>query len=425
MESVSGGQTWYKLDNAAKIYPAIKTASWNPMFRLSVTLTEPVDPDRLQKALEITVKRFPNAALRLRAGAFWYYFDENMGAPQIQRDVANPCVRIKFRENGHFLFRVRYYANRIAVEFFHAMTDGTGGLIFLKTLAAQYLRLGGAEIPAEEGVLDCLENPVPEEMEDGYERFADLKYAGKRREKAAWHVKGTKLGSHMLRVTTGIIPTDRVVEAAKRRGVSVTEFLTAVYIFAMHRYQLRADPFARRPIKVSVPVNMRAFYPTPSLRNFSLFVNVGIDIALGVFSLEEIISDVHHQLRRGLGKKYLNAMMAANVQSEKHMMLRICPLFIKNLGLMVAYQALGERQFSTTLSNLGVVRIPEAMAPYAKRFDFLIGKPRRPGIACGVASLNNTMTISFTANIAETDIEREFFTALVKLGIPVKLESNL
>ena len=40
------------------------------------------------------------------------------------------------------------------------------------------------------------------------------------------------------------------------------------------------------------------------------------------------------------------------------------------------------------------------------------------------ASYGDTLYLNFTRTIAETTVEREFFTSLVKLGIPVKVESN-
>ena len=66
---------WMRLDNAAKIYPAARRNNWSNVFRLSFTLKEEVDPEVLQQALEVTVKRFPSIAARLRRGLFWYYLD--------------------------------------------------------------------------------------------------------------------------------------------------------------------------------------------------------------------------------------------------------------------------------------------------------------------------------------------------------------
>jgi len=130
---------WIKLDNAAKIYPAAKRRNWTALFRMSARLTEPVDPVTLRAALELCAKRFPTFTLRLRRGLFWYYLEHIDGVPEIQRDVANPCVRMDLRENRGFMFRVRYYENTIGVEIYHVLTDGTGGLCFLKTLVAEYV----------------------------------------------------------------------------------------------------------------------------------------------------------------------------------------------------------------------------------------------------------------------------------------------
>ncbi len=95
------------------------------------------------------LKRFPTFSYRLRRGFFWYYLERMRGQPELQRDVGNPLVRMDLRENGRFLYRVRYHERRIAVEFFHALTDATGGLSFLLTLTAEYLRLKNrARIPA-------------------------------------------------------------------------------------------------------------------------------------------------------------------------------------------------------------------------------------------------------------------------------------
>lgn len=417
-------RAWYKLDNAGKIYPAIETPRWNPLFRLSVTLREPVDPARLQRALLLTLPRFPHVRSRLRRGIFWYYFEDNPGMPRVQEDVKNPCMAIDVRKNSHFRFRVRYHEYHIAVEIFHAITDGSGCLIFLKTLTAQYLRLGGANIPCEEGVLDCKQLATPDELEDSYNRFAKLDIHVSRRESKAWHVPGDVEESHVLHVTTGVMTGSAVVREAKSRGVSVTDLLTAVLVYALHSVQLRVDPHTKKKIKVSVPVNMRPFYSSQTLRNFSLFVNVGIDPRYGAFTFDEILHHVHHSLKREVTPRYLNSLMAMNVTSERNPVLRVVPLFVKKVSLIMAFGLLGERQFSSTLSNLGVVKLPEAMKPYVERFDMILGPPRSNHIVSTVITYGDTMTVNFTRDMVESHVERIFFTHLIKMGIPVAIESN-
>lgn len=77
---------WMRLDNAAKIYPAAKRRNWTNYFRLSATLTEEVDLNVLRAALDVTVRRFPSIAVRLRRGVFWYYLEEITKAPAIEED---------------------------------------------------------------------------------------------------------------------------------------------------------------------------------------------------------------------------------------------------------------------------------------------------------------------------------------------------
>ncbi|MDO4567165.1 MAG: hypothetical protein Q4B42_07520, partial [Oscillospiraceae bacterium] len=135
-EATKNSRKWMKLDNAALIYPAAARRNWNALFRLSAELDEEINPAVLQEALLSTTARFPSFSVRLRMGLFWYYLEQLEGAPAVQPDVNNPCVRLLHEENGGFAFRVRYYKNRIALEVFHVLADGTGGLSFLKTLVA-------------------------------------------------------------------------------------------------------------------------------------------------------------------------------------------------------------------------------------------------------------------------------------------------
>ena len=132
------GNMWLKLDNAAKLYPAVKTKNWSNVFRLSITLREKIDAEILQSALDTTVKRFPSISMKLCKGFFWYYL-ESTKAPHIIPEKPYPCSKMTPRDLRKCAFRVLYYENRIAVEFFHSLTDGNGGLIFLKTLAAEYI----------------------------------------------------------------------------------------------------------------------------------------------------------------------------------------------------------------------------------------------------------------------------------------------
>lgn len=419
-------KAWIKLDNAAKLYPPIRTRGWTAMFRLSVTLKDPIDPDALEQAQRTVLTRIPTFAYRLRRGVFWYYFEHMKGVPDLQEDVGNPLVRMDLNENGHFMYRVRYYGRRIAVEVFHALTDGSGAMSFLLTLAAEYLRLKyGADIPAGGPILDCRASPQPEEMEDSFLKYARGVGAG-RGERPAYHIRGALEPPHFFNITTGIMPQTAVIAKAKEHGASVTVFLTALLIDCLQEIQF-ADPHRRKrrlPVKVLVPVNLRRFYGAKTLRNFASYVNVGVDSKYGRFSFEEILNAVKHTLGLEVSEKVLNAYMSAYVNAEKNPLIRAMPLFVKVPFMRFMFMVQGDRCNSTALSNLGEVKLPEAMRAHVSRLDLLPGVPAKNPVTCGCLSYGDNLYLNFSRRIREPKVERAFFTALVKMGVPVKVESN-
>ena len=231
-----------RLDNAAKIYPAAKRRNWNNFFRLSATLTEPVDTEVLRRALDVTVRRFPSIAVRLRRGMFWYYLEQIPHSPAIQEEKSCPLAHAPFYEVRQCAFRVLVYHERIAVEFFHALTDGTGALVFLKSLLAEYLsQKYGLVIPAEKGVLGRLEEPSAEEVEDSFARYAgDVKLS--RREATAYHLSGTPEPDGYKDIVTMMIPADKLRDCARGFGISVTELLCAAMMQAILDIQAKDVP---------------------------------------------------------------------------------------------------------------------------------------------------------------------------------------
>ncbi len=335
---------WMKLDNAAKIYPAAKRRTWTNYFRLSANLSEPIDLPVLRAALDVTVRRFPSMAVRLRRGAFWYYLEQIPKAPEIQAEKSCPLQHVPFDSVRKCAFRVLVYKDRIAVEFFHAVTDGTGGLIFLKTLLAEYLsEKYGINVPAEKGVLGRLEEPDEEELEDSFLRYAgDVKAS--RREATAWHLSGTPEPDGYVNLITMMLRVPEVKACAKEHGVSVTELLCAAMMQALDNLQAEKVRLRqhRKPVKVTVPVNLRNLFPSHTLRNFASYVNVEIDPRLGSYTFEEICQLVHHTMGLGNDAKTMRAKIATNVASEKSPVLRVMPLFVKNIAMKAVFDAVGE-----------------------------------------------------------------------------------
>ena len=417
---------WMKLDNAAKIYPAAKRRNWNNFFRISATLTEPVDVAVLRSALDVTARRFPSIAVRLRRGMFWYYLEQIPHSPAIQEEKSCPLAHAPFHEVRQCAFRVLVYHNRFAVEFFHALTDGTGGLTFFKTLLAEYLsQKYGLTIPAGDGVLGRLEEPDAEELEDSFLRYAGNVKAS-RKEATAWHLTGTPEKDGFKDLVTLMIPAPALKECAKAHGVTVTELLCAAMIQAICQLQAEKVPQRRlrKPVKVLLPVNLRSLFPSKTLRNFASYITPEVDPRMGDYTFDEICAAVHHRMGLENNPQTMRAKFAANVASEQSPLLRVMPLFIKNLAMKAVFDTVGECKSCLCLSNLGVVRLPEVMAPYVARMDFIIGVQAKAPHNCGVLTWNDTVYINCIRSIREPELELHFYRVLHRLGLPVKVESN-
>ena len=417
---------WMRLDNAAKIYPAALRQSWSNVFRLSVTLSEPVDTQVLQSALDVTVRRFPSMCVRLRRGLFWYYLQQLEHAPKLREENSYPVTRMSRRELRGCAFRVLPYENRIAVEFFHAVTDGNGAMVFLKSLTAEYLQQKyGISVPAEQGVLGRLEEPREEELEDSF-----LKYAGNvnasRREPNAWHPWGTPESDGFLNLTCFRMETKAVLEKAHAYDVSLTAFLCAALMMALQDMQAEQVPSlrARKPIRVQIPVNLRKLFPSSTLRNFALYTTPEIDPRLGEYSFSEICQAVKHRMGLDVNPKIMSSRIAVNVSSEKMAVVRIMPLFLKNAVMKAVFDAVGEKKSCLCFSNLGQVRLPEEMLPFVQRFDFILSAQATSPQNCSALSFGDHLYINFTRDIREPDLEAHFFRVLRDMGLGLEVQTN-
>ena len=418
---------WMRLDNAAKIYPAAKRRNWNNFFRISATLAEPVDRAVLAAALDVTVRRFPSIAVRLRRGVFWYYLEEIPHTPPIQDEKSCPLAHAPFRQVRQCAFRVLVYKDRFAVEFFHALTDGTGALVFVKSLLAEYLsEKYGISVPAEKGVLGRLEEPSPEELEDSFARYAGDVTAS-RAEATAWHLTGTPETDGYKDLVTLMVPADKLRSCAKDHGVSVTELLCAAMMQAILELQAEKvpNPRHRKPVKVLLPVNLRKLFPSKTLRNFASYITPEIDPRLGACSFQELCALVHHKMGLENNRWTMRAKFAANVASERSPVLRVMPLFIKNIAMKAVFDTVGECKSCLCLSNLGRVELPDVMVPYVRRMDFIIGVQAKAPHNCGVVTWGNTAYINCIRSIREPELEYHFYRVLHRLGLPVKVESNM
>ena len=420
---------WLKLDNAAKLFPAIMSGELTSVFRITVFLKKPIKFTAIKEAVEITSRRFPYFSVSLGSGLFWYYLEYNHKLPRILTEEKIPCTAFASKRKNEPLYRILVKGNRISVEFIHILTDGGGAFEYLKSLLYTYFRLNGNNIPSDEEII-LPESPISEEeIEDGYKRFFRRKIPPPGKLTKAWHLPFSLDGKPRLKIIRSQITLDKLLEVAGSHNVSVTEYMVSVYLFTLQMIYLEEKEKVKKQkrgvLRIEVPVNLRKKFPSKTMRNFSLFVLPEIDLRLGVYSFEEILKIVTYQLQTGADVKQITRFLSQNVGHEKSPFVRLLPLFIKSMAISAVYKRLGSNQCSGILTNLGRVKLPEEMENLIDTFEVVPTPPNtHVKISCAMVTFKNQLRLDFGNISRSTSFEMHFLKYLTESGIPVKVLNN-
>ena len=410
----------YKLDNSAIIFPSVKTKDWTAMFRLSVTLKEDIDIETLKLALAKALKRLPAFSTTLKQGVFWYYLEEIEGLPPIEQDVKCPMESLDIKANNGFLFRVRCDKKMLAIEYFHSLTDGTGGLTFLLTIVKAYLTIKyNEEFDENKYLLDLNASFSDEEFKDDFHTYA-RKTKFKSDNCESYVPSGKVVPSGHIHIISAEVDTDILRNVAKKYNVTINVLLASVIMYSYYVNQLKEGKAL--PIKLSVPVNLRNFYPSKTLCNFMTFVTPGILDSTKEYEFIDILNIVRDYFTKDFNEELVNYQFAKMVAIEKNFFTRYVPLVIKNAFMRLIYVK-QNHLFSSTFSNLGNVVLPTQMDKYVDKIDFMLGQASIPKSIGACLSYNNKTTITFSRTIEEGKIEEVIFDTFEKIGIktnPVK-----
>ena len=419
---------WLRLDNSAKIYPMMMSKQTMNMFRLSAELYEDVNPDILQQALELTIKRFPSFNVKLTKGIFWYYFEENRHTPKVEEESDIILEKISFNKNNGFNFRVTYFRNRINIEFFHAIADGSGGIEFLKSLLYTYLNLAGKDVLSEQKVI-TVNTPVNmQEIEDSFlTYYKKMKVSelpiNSLKGKECVHIDGILYNNHGKGLIEARFSSQKLLDICHEKGCTVTEFLGGLLVYSIFMTKLGGKP-EENSIQLFCPINLRKLFPSTTLRNFTLFSRVGCD-TMRKLTLDDCIEDIKESFERDVDKDTLTGKISATVRAEKLFIMRITPLFIKQAIFNIGNKIFGKAKKTATFSNLGVVNVPESMKKYIKNMAFVLNSNTDVPVNVAALTYNGMLNISFTRSIMDTNIEQFFVRYLThELGLNVVVESN-
>jgi NRPS condensation-like uncharacterized protein len=435
---------WIRLDNASNIFLAARNEIDTKVFRLTVEMKDIVEPSLLQSALNHTYEEYPLFHSTLRRGFFWYYLQRSEVNPRIKLETETPVSAIYKSGEHDFLFRVLYKENRIHLEVFHALTDGTGALWFLEDLVTEYVRLRYAE--QEDG--EVKEKREKSDIEDSFNRYFKEKkkitqfdrfikplreiYQGQRQtgsslpemtdtstDSKVYQVKGTLNPDHRPRIIHLSMSVKEALKLARKEGVSLTIYTTALYILSV--FQAKEDKSEETTISVSIPINLRQFFPSMTVRNFFSTTSVDYTFEAGERAdLSAICQKIDQQFKKQLEKDALKDQLKKHIEFEFHPAARILLRPLKDL-ILKGFNKLNNRKISVAMSNLGIINLPEEMSDHVENAYFYTSAIR-PQFC--VLSYNQTLNICFTSPFMETDIFQYFVKYLTDAGLAVTVDAN-
>lgn len=418
---------WYRLDNAAKIFPEVYSKNEPHVFRVQIALKEEIEPGILQVAVNNLLVRYPMFKVKLRRGLFWIYLDRNDKDFVIEEMPYKICGLMNFHNQNDYLFRVFYRKNTIAVETFHTLTDGTGLSEFVKSLTYEYLKLKGYDITPDNLIRTTVEKPLHTESEDSSKTYYSNKNNKNEKEDLAYRVKGTETPNNEIKLLSVILSTKEVKELAKKHNATITEYIVAVMAHSIYTTQIENRLGVKgndKPLKIGLPVNLRTRFPSITMRNFVNIISVVLPSNKDGITVDDMLQAAKQEIKTKTTKEELTRIMSEYVSYEKNFLVRLIPSILKKYVLKVGYHLLGSRLHSMSLSNVGLVKFPPSMEPFIDDMAFMVGASKNNHINMGVIAFKDKFKVTFSSNIMETDVHKTFVRHFTSNDIEAILESN-
>lgn len=415
-----------KLDTAAKLFPSVSNNKNSSVFRISLLLTEEIDPHTLQLAVNIIYERYSLFFLRLRRGVFWHYFDTNYTHFTVEEEHATPCQSIIATETQGHIIKVLYYNHRISVEAFHAVTDGSGVIEFLKSLTYYYLCIRHGMIDPQGKVL--LFNETEKNDENSFAKhFGDFKQEKQPRCKKlvnSFRIKGKRFSKDGHSVITGVLSVRTLKNYCKSHHCTITTLLIAQMIQSIYLENQR-HTHSQKPIVIAVPVNLRKLFDSQTLKNFFGVVHIQYEMTADT-NFDLLLQSVTDQLHQATRHDHLQSISKHNVKLSNNIICRHTPLIVKNMVMPIGFNLMGELKKTTSVSNVGCIDLPEGMLPYVEHAEVLCYPTTNTPLTCTVCSLEDKLSITFTRSIREVAIIRSFFTSLSsRINADLAIYSNM
>lgn len=410
---------WNKLDNAAKIFPSTIELSETRVFRFYCELTEDIQPQVLQQAVEQAVKQFPQFLKILRTGLFWYYLESSNLTPVVKEESQTPCSHIYRYGHQGLLFTVTYYKKRINLEVFHVLADGTGAIEFLKFILAAYINLLHPDTLAIDDPLLVNTNTVEDMDLDAFEKYyTGDKNPRKIKKSRVFRFHGKRRPDMDLNITEGVVSVQKVLELAHQHQATMTEFLVAVFIRSLIQNMTRRE--LKKTLVIDIPINLRNFFPSVTTRNFFVMLPIEYRPSGPDDSIQDICQKVSAEFAKIITVENLSGRINSYGSFERNIPMRLVPLFLKDPGLRLV-NFVTKRFITGCFSNLGRITLPEALDPYVNQWGIYSSTLN---IQAECVSFQDRLTIGFTNAFYDATVIYTFFQHLKDMGAAAELHTN-
>ena len=405
---------WYRLDNIGKFYSAQAGHRGQTVFRFAAAMADEVDPFALQAALNRTVARYPGFNVSLRSGLFWHYLEPSGAIPKVHEENLPVCCGLHAGPKS-VLFRVSFYRTRINLEVSHIIADGRGAFRFFRELLRFYVaEREGAAVPAGEGPADT----AADRSEDSFRRHYDRDAAGPTPTERAYRLPGARNRSDPLFMEYHL-PAAALVQWAHRLDVSVTALVIAAVICAIRATMAPAKRDC--PIRMDVPVDLRQFFESTTMRNFFGLAFVSYRPGPRDEPLEAVAAEVQRQILATCTADAVKGRMNRMVSLERNPLLRWAPVFLKDAALE-GITRLTALDVTTSVSSLGRIRLAPEVEPHVRSISLLTATS---GLNFTVCTFGDDLCIGISSALVRPDALRHLCRLFSAAGIHGTIDSNL
>jgi NRPS condensation-like uncharacterized protein len=413
----------YRLDVASTGFSLMSNKRVTNVFRLSCTLNEEIDTNKLQRAISSIILRFPYYRVSIKKGLFWGKLVTNLAIPKIQTDSEYPCQYIPFGRK-RLLYKIIVDNNKVSLEYHHCLTDGQGGLIFLNSLIAEYFRLKGLSIEGWNDILFAKDKIDLLEFEDAYDRYKKKKI--KVREKnfirRSFYIPEKVEPPGIFHLFNVSVSLESIRQRSKEFNVSITALLIAIYYDSLveiqeKTYQKKTEEL--KPISIRIPVDLRKILVSKTMRNFSAAVRIDLDPKNEKKSFGTTVKVIHESLKNQIQKEKLIYKITRNIKTANMLIMHIIPFQIKRFIVRTLYYFVNTPFYSGMISNLGQVSIPKLLEKYIESYEFTVGPSAGSKERISMVSFKDKLVLTFSSVIKEPLLVDVFKRRLEELGIKI------